>query len=192
VIIFLPKPFPIYRQTLLDFAAPEPWAQDRLVNWILALYHYGPPTLQIDRTVSAIEMKNSVPPGHVLGLFCRETNRCVLIPQSLLGLWQTGQVTTDALPRLLFLAERGGKEDKHFAWVLPSLRAASVILFTLGIVLVVAGAVLFKLGYLEPAIMAGFLAAMFIPFGGIMMAQMWLAKRRQRRFESQWLSLLGK
>jgi hypothetical protein len=187
--ISIPQPHAIFRQTLAEFDGPDPWDGNRPIRWMLVLYQMGHAVKPIEREYTPAELKQGLPPAHVLGLFSRATNRCVLMPHSLTKHWQENRVTTEMLPGLLRKAEVARFAD--FEWIPVEMhhRTGGIVTLSLGVTLMIGVAVLLLMNRLEPAIMCGFLGVMMLCFSVMMFCMEWWAKRKRTRNSEQWLRL---
>lgn len=186
------KAQPYFVQGIVEFAGPDPWAGGDRAVWTLALYRLGYGVRERKGELSLVELKRSLPAGHVLGLFCRRTNRCVLIPYALSRLWQEDRVVTEVLPGLMHRAECAGMVDGDLIAVGPQLRKGAVVTLSIGAVLLGVGGVLVEMERWEVAILIGFLSVMMLGLGVVFGGQVWWWDRRQKRASEQWRRLTGR
>jgi hypothetical protein len=187
--INIPQPQAIFRQTVAEFDGPDPWDRNRMISWMLVLYQMGHAVKPIEREYTPAELKQGLPRAHVLGLFSRATNRCLLMPHSLTRHWQENRVTTEMLPHLLFKAEAARFSDFELIPVELHHRTGGIVTLSLGVTFMIGVGVLLMMNRLEPAIMCGFFGVMMLGFSIIMFSMEWWAKRKRNRNSEQWLLL---
>ena len=190
--ISVPEAEPYFVQAVVEFAGPDPWAGGGVTGWMLALYRLGYGGREVKAVVSAAELKRGLPAGHVLGLFCRATSRCVLIPYALMRHWQEDRVETEALPGLMYQAERLGMADRELIAVGGHFRTGAVVMLSLGAALLGVAGVLVEMGQEEFEILGGFLSVMLLGMGAVFGGKFWWWDRRQKRVSADWLRLAGR
>jgi hypothetical protein len=188
----LPQPLarPIYRETLAEFDAPDPWNQGRPVRWMLVIYQMSPGYRIEKFDLSASNRQGDLPQGHAVGLFARQSNEHHLLPYSLRRLWQQGFIRMETLPDILIRSEQAGVVDRELVPVGNYHRVASSVGLSIGLTMTVAGGVIWLLfARLEAAILCAATGLMIAGISAATLVMYWFWRRRQNRYTQHWLHL---